>query len=299
MRFWGLFLLGVCIVTVASCGKPTPHPQAIYLGGSESVVSAADRMSLVTLSLDFEDSFPTEKGRNYLSQGQLMILEWYPWVWEDIDSIQPSDILAGDWDATIRTFAQAAKAFEYPFFLSPLPFSNDRNSPLSIYEWCQKDVSKWLSVQRYIYNLIKEEGAENVLYVWSFSVPSHPSQAWQNPKTLLGQLPPGDWLSIQPRLDGGVVTLHHIKAWQSFLNDFPETPALLNLPTSVLNEDRLDLTPYFKRDLKTVRGVLFAQSISAPQATTWAQWQAHPRFQSDIDAVRQIVLNNTDEEIVE
>ena len=282
MRFLASILLCLWMTLLLGCQKPSVDFSTIYLGGDHANL-VKESYSLVTFELDWEASFPFDLARSYLQKKQLLILHWYPWVWEDPSTIVPEDILNGDWDDVIDSFAKQAKQFGYPIFLSPHPFANFSKHPLSIDLWCQGDFEEWIGVQTYIFNKFKEHGAENVLFMWAFDFSSFNISALEDIRFLLKRLPFADWIGLRgadlASLNNRDLTI--------------EQPLMLYVSSTYLSDytvrsflDTIRKTEFF------MRGLLFLDELDEDQNRSLKNWSIHPRFRADISCIHLVPSKN-------
>ena len=87
------------------------------------------------------------------------------------------DILAGEYDSSLTHLAQSVKEFGHPVLLRPL---NEMNG-----DWCEysayntsRDCSIYRKVYRYMHGIFKNQGADNVLWVWNPNCKSFPDYSW-------------------------------------------------------------------------------------------------------------------------
>ncbi|MDX9759022.1 MAG: glycosyl hydrolase [Bacteroidota bacterium] len=121
-----------------------------------------------------EDQFPIELLRAVDDHGAMAMITWEPWTSEfAVNAGRSSDALrtdlaeisAGRYDAYIRSWAREAVIFGKPFFLR---FAHEMNNPQ--YPWSTQagnTAEEFIRAWRHVWTLFREEGAENVLWVWS------------------------------------------------------------------------------------------------------------------------------------
>jgi hypothetical protein len=89
------------------------------------------------------------------------------------------DILDGKYDNYFRQYAKDLKAFSHPILFR---LNNEMNG-----DWCwysslhtAKDTEIYKSVWRYVHSLFKQEGVNNVLWVWNPHDRSFPNFSWNH-----------------------------------------------------------------------------------------------------------------------
>ena len=121
-----------------------------------------------------EDRFPIELMRAVDEHGAMGMITWEPWTTEfaanagrgqDAVRTDLKEITAGRYDAYIRTWAQEAVVYGRPFFLR---FAHEMNNPQ--YPWSMdagNTPDDFIAAWRHVWNIFEEEGAANVIWVWS------------------------------------------------------------------------------------------------------------------------------------
>ena len=87
------------------------------------------------------------------------------------------DILAGEYDRSLKHFAKSVKKFGHPVLFRPM---NEMNG-----DWCEysayhtsRDCSIYRKVYRYIHDIFEKQGADNALWVWNPNERSFPGYGW-------------------------------------------------------------------------------------------------------------------------
>lgn len=121
-----------------------------------------------------EDAFPIELLRATDTHGAIAMITWEPWTTEfavnagrgtDAMRTDLREISAGRYDDYIREWAREAVIFGRPFFLR---FAHEMNNPQ--YPWSTQagnTAADFVQAWRHVWRLFREEGAENVIWVWS------------------------------------------------------------------------------------------------------------------------------------
>ena len=130
--------------------------------------------SLVMYYQDWnEDSkFNTRLMNKISEKGAIPVVTWEPWDYKNPDNPllnyqgYPSKaILSGKYDSHIRSWAIAAKDYKRPLFLR---FAHEMNG--NWYAWGnynEGSAEEYKKMWIHVYNIFEEEGATNVLWVWS------------------------------------------------------------------------------------------------------------------------------------
>lgn len=159
-----------------------------------------------------EQTFPLAALKQIAHHGAIPLVFWSPWD-RPYDQDRGPDrfgldkILAGKWDRYIDAWADAAKRFKHPFFVSLCNEMNGSWFPWSGYFYGQDqpangDVRKFAGPEtckaawRYIVNRVRARGATNIRWVFHLNNYSYPEAEWN----AMDQYYPGpefvDWLGI-------------------------------------------------------------------------------------------------------
>ena len=119
-----------------------------------------------------EQTFPMENLQLIARHGAVPMVYWSPWdkPYEQIrgpDKFSLLEILAGKWDAYIDKWADSAKEFGHPFFVS---FCNEMNGDwfpwsASFYGKGEAGVEVCKQAWRYVVDRVRARGATNILWV--------------------------------------------------------------------------------------------------------------------------------------
>ncbi len=143
-------------------------------------------------------NFPTNEMNAIRSRGAI---PFYSWASQSIPStrtepnFQLSDVISGTYDAYIRKFAEAAKAWGHPFFLR---FNWEMNG--GWFPWSEgvngNQSGEFVTAWRHVHDIFTSVGATNVTWVWCPNIdPTHDFQD-------LSSLYPGDEYVDWTGLDG-------------------------------------------------------------------------------------------------
>ncbi len=135
-----------------------------------------------------DQQFPKTAVRSILRSGSVPLITWEPWL-NDFDPkdfmtpLRPKevrdkhglrDVADGLYDAYIRAWAREAASIREPLFVR---FGHEMNDPYR-YPWGPQNNTneEFIDAWRHVYGIFREEGAVNVLWVWS----PHPAYGWFN-----------------------------------------------------------------------------------------------------------------------
>lgn len=174
--------------------------------------------------LDWKQPFSMEQCLKVLEYGAIPHIVWEPWVWGEFDAIRLKNIINGDWDNYITTFARDVKRFEYPVFLRILHEFN-----IEGYSWSlsvnDKDYDRYIKAYRHIVDIFRREGAYNAFFIWCPMNYSYPNEPWND----YTKAYPGDdyvdWIGIDGYNWG---TVQAWSQWQSFEILFREPVRILS-----------------------------------------------------------------------
>ncbi|WP_226357725.1 glycoside hydrolase family 26 protein [Pseudonocardia sp. ICBG601] len=134
-----------------------------------------------------------------LAAGRIPLVNWEPF------DVAFPDIVAGRYDAMLRTRAQQAAALRAPFFLDLAAEMNEEEG------WGGHDPALYVAAWRHVHDVFTEAGADNVVWVWA---PNNTDSAGAPPATAYY---PGDdyvdWIGMDGYNWG---TSDPAFTWQSF-----------------------------------------------------------------------------------
>jgi len=120
------------------------------------------------------DRFPAALLAQIDDHGAIAMVTWEPWVTEFVDVVDRiaagtrtnmNDIAAGRYDAYLRRWAQDAAVYGQVFFLR-FAHEMDHNQ----YPWSAgagNSAEDFVAAWRHVHDIFHEEGARNVVWVWS------------------------------------------------------------------------------------------------------------------------------------
>ena len=268
------YRLALSILVVLFCfytgctKKPSIKRDPIYIGVYKSDIDKkvnkkdlflGDTTQVLSTAFDFSKDFPEELCRSILEQNAIPHIQLNPWLWGDEESIQYSNILNGEWDDFLTGWARNAEVFEYPVMISFAPDFNLEDRPWSVSK-NDKDPEAYLRAFRYVVTLFRQEGAQNIIWVWQPHVESHPEQDWNNPWRAFPGKDVVDWVGASGFFDTKF-RLKSPKTYHELFGEFvrdlgrftPKKPILLY--TEVKENDTAfltDLTVYLQSTLAKV-----------------------------------------------
>ena len=154
------------------------------------------------------------------AHGSIPLVTWDPWDPTQSPTSQSAytlqNIINGNFDSYIITWAQASKAWGHPYFLRFAPEMNGNWNP-----WSEQvngnQPGQFVLAWRHVHALFTAQGVTNVTWVWSPNIEYSTS-------TPLSELYPGDayvdWVAMDGYNWGNVGAWH---TWESFSALFQQT----------------------------------------------------------------------------
>jgi autotransporter-associated beta strand protein len=159
-----------------------------------SIVNNFDSWTDTSGSTNGTQTFPTSELNNIRSSNSIPMFTWQPQNSTEgvTQSFTLASIIAGDYDSYITTWATAAKAWGYPFFLR---FAHEMNG--NWYPWAASvngnTASQYIQAWQHVHNIFVSVGATNATWVWCVNVIS-------GLPTPINQIYPGDnyvdWIAL-------------------------------------------------------------------------------------------------------
>jgi len=154
------------------------------------------------------------------AHGSIPLVTWDPWDPTQSPTSQSAytlqNIINGNFDSYIITWAQASKAWGHPYFLRFAPEMNGNWNPWSEQVNGNKP-GQFVLAWRHVHDLFTAQGVTNVTWVWSPNIDYSTS-------TSLSELYPGDayvdWVAMDGYNWGNVGAWH---TWESFSALFQQT----------------------------------------------------------------------------
>lgn len=267
---------------------------------------------IVMWYLDWNQPFSMEQCLEVLEYGAIPHIVWEPWIWGEFDAIRLKNIINGDWDTYITTFAKEVKRFEYPLFIRILHEFN-----IEGYSWSlannDKDPERYIKAYRHIVDIFRKVGAYNAFFIWCPMNYSYPEEPWND----YTKAYPGDdyvdWIGIDGYNWG---TVQSWSQWQSFEILFREPVRILSkkYPTKPImiaefacatqGGDKVkwmeEIPYYLKTTLKPIKAINWFdlkkeadwRIKSPPEAVATFKKMIHdPVFQANLDNINTLKVN--------
>jgi hypothetical protein len=315
-----LLCLALCVSRLTAADPPPASPKAIPLpagvmfGAYIDFGETEDHVTLEAIE-DFEklvgkppaiiasssywgeQSFPSKNLALISRHGAIPIIYWSPWdrpygEEKGPDRFSLREILAGKWDAYIDSWADGAKAFGKPFFVS---FCNEMNG--SWFPWSgifyggeSGGNAVFKQAWKYVVDRVRARGANNIL--WVFHVNAFPgiNDVWN----MMASYYPGadyvDWLGIsvygkQFRNEGNWANFRDLIKWP-----YEEITALDPNKPVMLAEFGVGDFPKSGDKAKWIRDA-FAMIPERPRIKAAIYW--HERWQNDDGTFSNLRINSS------
>ena len=172
-----------------------------YVNGPEYLPSfqamIGKKLAVVLTYVHWQDPFPISEADADYANGSVPMITWEPWISDPAGTLEA--IAAGNYDAYVKSFFQAAKAWGKPLFLR---FAHEMNG--NWYPWDgehnggAEGPERYKRAWIYIYNVRETVGADNVYLVWSPNNKNLPAESWNEPANYY----PGDQYVDWVGMDG-------------------------------------------------------------------------------------------------
>lgn len=180
------------------------------INGLEKAINK--RFSIIMWYMDWSSSFPKDLCDEVIKKGAVPHIVWEPWLWSDKEKIKLANILSGEWDEHIRSWAREIKKWGSPIFIRWGHEFNIEGYPWGIVN-NGRDPLKYVMAYRHVHDIFKKEGAVNAKWVWCPMNQSWPPERWND----LHLAYPGDeyvdWIGIDGYNWG---TVQEWSLWQNF-----------------------------------------------------------------------------------
>lgn len=242
----------------------------------------------------FGSAFPQSQLQYLASQGIAAQVTWEPWGAHG-EAITLAQIEAGQWDAYIDTWAQAAARQGLPFMLR---FGHEFNGDW--YPWCLvnngSNGEAYARVYRRVVARFKAAGAHKVQHVWCFNNASQPAAAWNDPRFAYPGDDVVDWIGIDGYNFG---TSQSWSRWTSFSDVFsgalataqaisPRKPVVLaEMGCSETGGDKAAWIARMAADLARMPSVRAFTWFDIVKETSWALTSSDASWHAAIQALRQ------------
>ncbi|MDD3364443.1 MAG: glycosyl hydrolase [Syntrophomonas sp.] len=172
------------------------------------------KFEFIMTYMDFWQEFPQEVIDRAYSEDRVMMLTWQPRMQPGLNpnSVIIPGIINGDYDAYIKDCVKRMKAIGAPIFLR---FGNEMNGDYT--PWCNwfysKDADLYIDAWRHIYQMIKQEEASNVYFVWNPHDRTYPNFKWNSPELYYPGSEYVDWVGLTCYNEG---TSYTDGIWRNF-----------------------------------------------------------------------------------
>ena len=173
------------------------YEDEVTLEGIEDFEKLVGRHQAIIASSSYwgKQSFPTATVRMIFRHGSIPLIFWSPWDEPYLENKGPDkfslrNILKGDWDAYIDHWAEAAREFSQPIFVS---FCNEMNGDWFPWSGTYYDGEKLIAktnpalfkgpelfktAYRHVVDRVRAKGATNILWVYHVMNYSIPQEEW-------------------------------------------------------------------------------------------------------------------------
>lgn len=129
--------------------------------------------------LDWSTPFPAQDVQRVSDAGYMPHLTWEPWFFADREKISLADILSGEWDEYINTWAKDAAEYGGPLLLRWGHEFNGNWYPWSVAKNGQ-DPAVYVDAYKKIHDMFDSAGADNVQWIWCANADSVPNTPWND-----------------------------------------------------------------------------------------------------------------------
>jgi Glycosyl hydrolase family 26 len=164
---------------------PTPHSKTgAYIGvfqrgapGSYAGITAFTKATgvsprVVSYYSGWMESFQTGFATQAVTHGAL------PLVQIDPTKISLAAIASGRYDDYLRTYADSVRSFNHKVILG---FGHEMNGPWYSWGWTHTRAKVFIAAWRHIVDVFRQQGASNVVWLWTVNVDPPNDDAIQNP----------------------------------------------------------------------------------------------------------------------
>ncbi len=230
-RFLLVALLSIFVLNQLSVAADAPKPadnSGCYFGvfreGAPSNMSilkslekqTGKKFTSVMWYQDWSTPFFADVCDRVVKRGAVPHIVWEPWLWSSREAIKLDNIIAGEWDDHIRTWAKDIKVWGKPIFIRWGHEFNIIDYPWSI-ERNGKDPKKYVAAYRHVKDIFNKEGASNAKFVWCPMRESWPMEKWNDMQLAYPGDEYVDWIGLDGYNWG---TTQSWSQWQSFTELF-------------------------------------------------------------------------------
>ena len=118
--------------------------------------------------------FPAKQMEAVRQRGAIPLFGWVSFSTPQTTSSQPDfqlrDVIAGNYDAYIRQWAQDAKAWGHPFFLDLNPEMNLGSTWPYVEERNDNRPGEYVKMWRHVHDIFRAEGVQNATWTWCANI---------------------------------------------------------------------------------------------------------------------------------
>lgn len=160
----------------------------------------------------WETRFNQKELERIYRDGRIMLIAIQPWNYGQRGDTTLPDMIRGKYDAILRQWARQFKVLGGPVFVR---FGNEMNGDWST--WCAwytgKDPDLFIMAWKHLQNVFREEGADNVLFVFNPHDRSYPNFKWNHYLMYYPGHQYVDWIGLTGYNNG---TSHKADIWRDF-----------------------------------------------------------------------------------
>ncbi len=248
----------------------------------------------VMYSIDYfwDELFPEDIARHVLRKNALLNIRWSPVLTDSYDPFSLQDIRDGIWDEHIQSWAIKAREYEYPLLFSFAANFNDKSSGGFVIRDVAAQKNEYLDAYRHVVSVFKDEGAHNVLWLWSVTLTDSSLTFLE----LMEVYPTGnvvDWVGASVDVNKDSDITDRLEVYRSsFNNEAISKPFILELNYSELGiEESLSFKHVVERldpQYSDIEALIFNFSGSLPVHTIKAVLKA-PYFGRDRDEFQTLL----------
>lgn len=223
------------------------------------------------------NEFPMENCRELYGKGYIPHIVWELGIWKNKETgeeLKFENILNGEWDKIIQSWANGAAEFGKPIIIRWGHEFNGNWYPWSVAK-NGEDPEKYIRTYRYIHRIFDKAGAQNVLWAWSPNVVPVPQAPWNDWLKAYPGDDYVDWIAVDGYNFGTKVIT---KRWDEFYGIYVD---------------------FYKRALKEInKPIMLGEFASGSDGGDKAQWlrDMDRNFKEDFPAIKSFSWFNINKE---
>ncbi len=183
---WGIF-------------HPLFHPNVFTPGAVENFKSyeqsLGHKFDFIMTYTEFYKPFPAKLVADTYADGRIMMMTWAPVMDPGLSTVIIPNIVNGEYDAYITEWARQVQNVGEPVFVR---IANEMNGDWD--PWCawffSKDADLYIEAWQRIYNIFKQQGVDNAIFVWNPHDRSFPNFKWNNAEVYYPGADYVDWVGL-------------------------------------------------------------------------------------------------------